>query len=124
VRTGRIDADVTAGWLADLAVRARWAGLMRDDPYAGSDPLAAEVGGSPYARAATSWESVGSLIRTAVPLEWLGLSPGTRAVAVAGFDGPFNGTMLWVAYLERTRSWPGGGFMRLGKGELVLGIDA
>lgn len=124
MRTGRIDASVTTGWLADLASRARWAALMRDDPYAGTDPLAVEVGGSPYARAATAWESVGSLLRNTAPLEWLALSAGTRATAVAGFDAPFNGRLLWVAYLEKPRSWPGGGSMRLGKGELVLGIDA
>lgn len=121
-RAGRV-SDFQAGiWLADLSARASHVGLSKSDPYAVGDPLTVEPQNVGYARAATTWTTVGRLLRNVASLAYTGMPTGTQIVSMTLWDAAVNGHLLAnVPITPYTLTTAGG--LTVAANQLFVGLD-
>lgn len=123
MRTGRVSDVVAADWLADLAARSLFLGLMTADPYSVADPLTVEVTGLAYGRVPVTWLTSARLLRNEDLLAWIGIPAGTTIAAITGWDTAFNGVMSFSAPYGPTL-WPAPGGLTIPAEDFFVGMDA
>jgi hypothetical protein len=121
---GRFAPAVTQGWLAEMLAKQHYGALMVGDPFITSDPLAVELLGASYRRPKIIFEQVGQLLRNTNSFNWLGIPPQSRIVGAAGFDAPYNGSIIWYFPLDTPLDFAIGGSWAIAAQDLYLGIDS
>lgn len=127
---GRIAPAILQGWLASLtpvpslAMTPTWAALVTSDPFESSDPLTTEILGDAYRRPPFIYELVGTALRNQNELDFAGIAALSRVVGVAGFDGVYNGALLWYTPLPGDPlEFSAGGSLTFPARELYVSID-
>ncbi len=104
--------------LALVPARDHFLGLMTSDPMLVADPLTVELASKTYSRLSGMVVSSGTYTNSRT-LYWYNLPRGAVVFAIAAFDEPTNGNMLY-SWRVGPHSFPRGGYYRVSAGGLTL----